>query len=83
MKKPKRDDSDRNGMIPVRTGLIPDEKALIPVRMGLIPDEKALIPVRTGLIPDVLGWFRTFWDDSGLFGMIPILGCVVWRRNHL
>jgi len=33
---------------------------LIPVRTGLIPDEKALIPVRTGLIPDVLGWFRTF-----------------------
>jgi len=25
---------------------------LIPVRMGLIPDEKGLIPVRTGLIPD-------------------------------
>jgi len=27
-------------MIPVRTGLIPDENAMIPVRTGLIPDEK-------------------------------------------
>jgi len=52
-------------MIPVRTGLIPDEKGLIPVRMGLVPDEKGLIPVRTGLIPDVLDWFRTFWIGSG------------------
>ena len=44
-------------MIPVRTGMVPDEKAMIPVRMGLIPDENAMIPVRTRLIPD-------FWDDS-------------------
>jgi len=62
-------------MIPVRTGLIPDEKGLIPVRMGLIP-------VRTGLIPDILDWFRTLWIGSGHFGMIPVLGCVVWRRKQ-
>jgi len=69
-------------MVPAKTGLIPAEKAMIPVRTGLIPAEKGLIPVRTGLIPaekglipDVLGWFRTF-------GMIPVLGCVGWRRNQ-
>jgi len=25
-------------MIPIRTGMVPDEKAIIPVRMGLIPE---------------------------------------------
>ena len=73
---------DENAMIPVRTGLIPDENAMIPVRTGLIPDENAMIPVRTGLIPDVLGWFRPKRIDSGQNGMIPVLGCVVWRRNQ-
>jgi len=63
-------------------GLVPDEKGLIPVRMGLVPDEKGLIPVRTGLIPDILDWFRTLWIGSGHFGMIPVLGCVVWRRKQ-
>jgi len=73
---------DEKGLIPVRMGLIPDEKAMIPVRTGLIPDEKAMIPVRTGLIPDVLDWFRTFWIGSGRFGLVPVLGCVGWRRNQ-
>jgi len=73
---------DENALIPVRTGLVPDENALIPVRTGLVPDENALIPVRTGLVPDFLDWFRTFWIDSGLFGLIPILGWVVWRRKQ-
>jgi len=73
-----RIDSGRKAMIPVRMELIPDETGMIPDILG----QKGLIPVRMGLIPDVLDWFRTFWIGSGRFGLVPVLGCVVWRRKH-